>query len=496
MEKEKLMKIALCSVPKSGTYLISNFLIELGFINSKIHLNDNEYSDYNKASTVNEARKTPEKFKVESDFYNTINKIKENQFAVGHFSTFNKKHLSDFKTIFIYRDLKKCCASFAFWTAKTTRWINFENNSDWRKSIGNKTFVSEFLEEHGKSLFSLFNKTVPWIDEQGILKVKFENLIGENGRETQISEYERIIEYLSIKISKLELESKISNTLNKESLTKVSSNVDYDFYLNKVFMKNFNYLGLNKLNKKLGYDKFEDKFLELKNKIFNSKNLSFYDKYWILNKKNKNSWSYGITIVDNLIDNYEFKTVLDAGCGSGDVVRYLLSKGYIAKGIELSESVLRDYAQDLLNKGIVSQGSLKKIPYEDNTFDVIFSSEVLEHIPEEDISDVVNELYRVSKNYVFLTISLRPSSNFNKYHITLKDRNWWENKFFLAGFIKDNAVVEKLQSIKLGASNKEILEIGPTKSHIHEMDWFIENPPLSFDGELEPWYFIFKKNEK
>ena len=489
------MKIALCSVPKSGTYLISNFLTEIGFGNSKIHLNDNEYSDYSKAITVDQARETPEKFKVDSDFLDSINTVKDNNFVVGHFSTFNKKHLSDFKTIFIYRDLKKCCASFAFWTANTTRWINYEKSSVWRSNIDRESFVFDFLQEHGESLLSLFNKTVPWINETGILKVKFENLIGENGRESQIDEYKKIVNYLGVGINGVELESKISNTLNKESLTKVNSNVDYDYYLNKSFLKKFKSLGFNKLNENLGYDNYRDKFLNFKKQFLNLKDLSFYDKYWKLNKKNKNSWNYGITVVDNLINNYNFKTVLDAGCGSADVVRYLLSKGYEAKGIELSSGVLNEYARDLLKNNTVSQGSLKKLPYSNNSFDVIFSSEVLEHIHKEDITKVVDEFFRVSKKYVFLTISLRPSSNFNKYHVTLKDRSWWENKFLQAGFVKDDTLLKKLQLLKLGASNREVLETGPTKTHIHEMDWFIDNPPLDFYGELEPWYFIFKKSK-
>ena len=37
------------------------------------------------------------------------------------------------------------------------------------------------------------------------------------------------------------------------------------------------------------------------------------------------------------------------------------------------------------------------------------------------------------------------------------------------------------------------MESGPTRTHIHEMEWFIEKPPFDLKGELEPWYFIFKK---
>lgn len=221
--------------------------------------------------------------------------------------------------------------------------------------------------------------------------------------------------------------------------------------------------------------------------------ISFYDDYWKQNKKSIGSWNYGINIVDNLINNYKFSSVLDAGCGSGDVVKYLISKGYKAKGIELSGQVLKDYSKDLLKKGIVQQGTLKSLPFKDNEFDVVFSSEVLEHIHEEDIPVVVSELYRVCKNVIFLTISLRPSSNFNKYHITLKPREWWESHFLKYPVIKDSENINKFQLVKANASVREIMEIGPTKTHIHEMEWFVSQPPYDLNGELEPWYFIFKK---
>lgn len=483
------MKVALCSVPKSGTYLVSNFLKELGFEDSRLHLNDNEYSDYS-GSSLELARKSPEKYRVKASFKDAINTIKDNQFVVGHFSVKNRINLAAFKTIFLYRDLGDASISFAVWTQKTNRWRTNEKQDKWRNNVDSKDFVVDFLKEHGSSITALFKKTVPWIREEGVLKLKFEHLTGIYGREVQINEFHKITTFLEFDIERSKLETKISNCLNKNSLTKINSIVDYSFYKNKLFDNWYNRSEIKKLNKILGYG-YRLNFSKLWE--FPKKS-SFYDIYWKTNKKSKNSWNYGINVIDQLINRYEFNTILDAGCGSADVVRYLMAKGFDAKGIELSGNALREHAPDLLRKKIVQQGSLTKLPFEDNYFDVVFSSEVLEHIPEEEIPMVISEIVRVTKKVIFLTISLRPSSNFNKYHINIKSRNWWEDKFMIHSLEKMDKHINELQLFKENASVKEILEIGPTKTHIHEMEWFIENPPFDYNGELEPWYFIFEKN--
>lgn len=485
-------KVLLCTIPRSGGVIVSNFLKELGIKDSMLHLNAYEYSDYS-GSTLDSAKKSPELYRKESNFSDAVNRLEDNQFAVGHFSIHNLDVLGQYKKIFLYRNLKDCLVSFGIWTSKTERWKKNERSSNWRSMADLEHFISSFLKAHGNAITSLFKKTAKWMDAPDTCKISYEKLIGNQGKSFQIKEFKKITNYLDIGISDRELESKIANALNKNSLTKITSKREYSYYWDTEFSRFFKTSGLKSLNKNLGYK--EHSRFSIKNLFSVSKNFSFYDSYWRKNKKSVNTWEYGINIVDNLIDNFNFNSVLDAGCGSGEVVRYFTSKGYNAKGIELSQYVLNEFADDLLKKNIVTQGSLLELPYDDNAFDVVFSSEVLEHIHEEDIPKVVSELVRVSKTMLFLTISLRPSSNFNKYHINLKSRNWWENQFINLGVNKDYKMLEKLQSKKAGLTNKDVLQIGPTKTHIHEMEWFIEEEPYNFNGELEPWYFIFKKNE-
>jgi GT2 family glycosyltransferase len=47
-------------------------------------------------------------------------------------------------------------------------------------------------------------------------------------------------------------------------------------------------------------------------------------------------------------------------------------------------------------------GNIKAAPYQSNSFDIVISSDVYEHIPENDRLDVISEMFRISSNYVIL----------------------------------------------------------------------------------------------
>ncbi len=82
--------------------------------------------------------------------------------------------------------------------------------------------------------------------------------------------------------------------------------------------------------------------------------------------------------------------VLDIGCGQSPY-KYLLNKMETEyKGIDVAEASDFDY----INKDITFFDG-KNIPFDNNTFDAIICTEVLEHVYEH--QHLVDEIYRVSK---------------------------------------------------------------------------------------------------
>jgi len=108
-----------------------------------------------------------------------------------------------------------------------------------------------------------------------------------------------------------------------------------------------------------------------------------------------------------LLEN-EVKTgkVLDAGCGDG-VFSYLVSKkGYEVSGVDLSKEAI-DAAKEITKKKGQNidfrVASVYELPYEDNYFDAVVSTEVIEHL--DDVDKFLDEIKRVTKKEGTIVIS-------------------------------------------------------------------------------------------
>tara|TARA_Y100000310_G_C20617994_1_gene781696 strand:- start:866 stop:1567 length:702 start_codon:yes stop_codon:yes gene_type:complete len=89
----------------------------------------------------------------------------------------------------------------------------------------------------------------------------------------------------------------------------------------------------------------------------------------------------------------EGDAILDAGCGLGYFLLTLKDTGAKLYGMDVSpESV--EYVKKHITKDAVV-GAVEKIPYPDNTFDVVLFCEVIEHV--EDDAKVLREICRVLK---------------------------------------------------------------------------------------------------
>ena len=113
-----------------------------------------------------------------------------------------------------------------------------------------------------------------------------------------------------------------------------------------------------------------------------------------------------------LIAKSEPKTVLDAGCGEGFVLDYIASSNPDLKldGIDMCSNAIAYAKKHFGHAANFSVGSILNLPYEDNSFDTVVCSEVLEHI--EDWSSAINELKRVSRRYVVITVPHEPLFKF------------------------------------------------------------------------------------
>jgi ubiquinone/menaquinone biosynthesis C-methylase UbiE len=111
--------------------------------------------------------------------------------------------------------------------------------------------------------------------------------------------------------------------------------------------------------------------------------------------------------ITELYKSIEVESVFDGGCGEGFIPNTLNQarpvKSYFAIDLDINE--VKDASRNLPFCD-VRQGSLNEIPFQDNSFDLVICSEVLEHL--ENPGKGLYELYRVCRKYAILSVPREP----------------------------------------------------------------------------------------
>lgn len=88
------------------------------------------------------------------------------------------------------------------------------------------------------------------------------------------------------------------------------------------------------------------------------------------------------------------KRILDGGCGEGRFSKYFIEVGANITSMDFSEEYVK-LAKKKLKRGKFVVGSVTKMPFPDESFDYIFSVDVLQHVP--DLKKAILEFHRVLK---------------------------------------------------------------------------------------------------
>jgi SAM-dependent methyltransferase len=101
----------------------------------------------------------------------------------------------------------------------------------------------------------------------------------------------------------------------------------------------------------------------------------------------------------------EVKSIVDLGCGDGEITNILAQK-YDVIGVDRSKEALKH----VKCKTILS--SCEKIDINNNSFDLVFSSELLEHLPDEIFNKTINEMMRITRRYILISVPYKENLRF------------------------------------------------------------------------------------
>jgi ubiquinone/menaquinone biosynthesis C-methylase UbiE len=117
-------------------------------------------------------------------------------------------------------------------------------------------------------------------------------------------------------------------------------------------------------------------------------------------------WGRKEKVIKSLLSNLNFKTVIDLGCGDGELFDHV-PNGCIYTGIDISPTQLDHFRKAIKsrkNKPNLIRGDILNLPFKNNSFDLAFACDVLEHVI--DPIKAFKEIKRVVKKNGYVIFSI------------------------------------------------------------------------------------------
>ena len=164
-----------------------------------------------------------------------------------------------------------------------------------------------------------------------------------------------------------------------------------------------------------------------------------WDKIWI--KKGKEETN-NLNILNGFnVNNINYKTkdlvnyiikicgikkkdsILEIGAGAGRLGKFFLEKNYNYNAIEKSYSLVNKFKL-LVNKDKIKHSSGENIPYQDNSYDIVFCWSVVQYLNNiSQFKIFMNEMVRVSKRVIFIGDVYEQLENVDNKNYTYKLSN-------------------------------------------------------------------------
>ena len=102
--------------------------------------------------------------------------------------------------------------------------------------------------------------------------------------------------------------------------------------------------------------------------------------------------------IRDLVFSLKVENILEVGCSTGNDLR-AFPENFDVHGLDLNDHAL-EKAKQKLGSFKFKKGSILELPYENSSFDLVFTHKVLNYIDDNDMLDAISELFRVSRKYI------------------------------------------------------------------------------------------------
>ncbi len=110
-------------------------------------------------------------------------------------------------------------------------------------------------------------------------------------------------------------------------------------------------------------------------------------------------------------------SLLEIGYGRGELLLHCAKRGARVAGVDYADEacvIARETLSDFPDSD-VRVADCRDLPFESDSFDRVFSGDVIEHMPFEDAVEMLREMYRVTRPGGFMLVKTTPNTVFVRY---------------------------------------------------------------------------------
>lgn len=252
-------RVFVLTIPKSGTYLHAKLLGNMGVVDCGVHIAVDHIQD-NRFADEKVLRREPWRYLVPVNFEVSAGLIQNGQFGFGHIPHYpeGEQIVRDFKKVFTYRELRDIIISLVrYYDSREQNYAKPERiklyNEFKQAPMGNLKFEAWYAM-WGKEFADLIRNMFNWKDRSDVFQVKFETLLGDDGKEAQFSLLRELGEFLGLHITDDEIDKALNDSLGAETLTFSGKRSSFAEWWNGDLEDLFAQYGFKELNRLYGYE--------------------------------------------------------------------------------------------------------------------------------------------------------------------------------------------------------------------------------------------------
>lgn len=251
-------RVFVLTIPKSGTYLITDILERMGMTNCNVHIALDNIQD-NRFADEKILKVEPGRYLVHIPFNRSTKLIYPGQLAFGHIPCDETQQtlLYDFKKVFTFRDIRDVIISL----------VRYHGSREHKELTGERLDLFMKFKEipmgtdkikqwylvWGNEYSNLIRSMSPWKEIDGVFSLKFEILMGDDGSEAQISMMRDLANFVGLDITDDQIYKAINHSIGSDTVTYSGRRSLHVEWWNDDLEELFCTYGFDEINRRLGY---------------------------------------------------------------------------------------------------------------------------------------------------------------------------------------------------------------------------------------------------